>query len=93
MHVRGTKWYIIEKKQEHKTKLFIVKKHKSSNISKSYHEIVPWHGGNKFIEQISKTQFINNPVITVTFNYGFVKVKNHNNISHNSDKENVILFF
>jgi len=43
------------------------------------HERIPWHGVEELIEQIGKTQLINNPVITIHVNDGFVKIKNHHN--------------
>lgn len=47
-----------------------------------YHESIPGHGGKKLVEQIGKAQFIDNPVITVTVDYGFIEIENHNNSSH-----------
>jgi hypothetical protein len=49
---------------------------------KTYHDRIPWHCGKKLIEQISETQFINQPVITITINDSFVKVENNNNVRH-----------
>lgn len=56
---------------------------------KAYHESVPRHGRKKTIEQNTETQLINNPVITVTVYNCLVKVKNHYNFSHCSNKVSV----
>jgi hypothetical protein len=45
-----------------------------------YHEGVQRRGGKELIEEINETQLINDPIITVTINDGFVKVKNNYNI-------------
>uniref|UniRef100_A0A7C9D0Y4 Uncharacterized protein n=1 Tax=Opuntia streptacantha TaxID=393608 RepID=A0A7C9D0Y4_OPUST len=48
----------------------------------SIHEGVPGHGGKKAIEQLCKTQLVNNPIITITINDGFIEVENHQNSRH-----------
>uniref|UniRef100_A0A7C8ZPR7 Uncharacterized protein n=1 Tax=Opuntia streptacantha TaxID=393608 RepID=A0A7C8ZPR7_OPUST len=46
------------------------------------HESVPRHGGKKLIEEVSKTQFINNPVITIAIDDRLIEVENHHYSLH-----------
>lgn len=55
---------------------------KNIENKKNYHERVPRHGGKKLVEQIRKTQLIDDPIIAIAVDNGLVKVENHNNSSH-----------
>jgi len=51
-------------------------------LRETYHESVPRHGGKKLIEEVSKTQFINNPVITIAIDDRLIEVENHHYSLH-----------
>ncbi len=48
----------------------------------NYHERVPRHGGEELVEQVSGTQPVDDPIVTVAVDNGLVEVENHNNAGH-----------
>jgi hypothetical protein len=61
------------------------KKHVKQRIkpgTKTYHERVPRHGGEKIIEQVGGAQLVHHPVVAIAVDDRLVEVENHDDSSH-----------